>query len=207
MKRTLRKVHVSGKKTQKVLLFSVLSILLWSRMLSSFATIQDVKTSFSLPAFASDDTIAMTVPADISVETHVNSQMQLAGQRDVRLEEMSEHGQKVRKVEEFYARWNAPLGAHADYIVQVSEELGLDYRLIPAISIVESSGGQHCFRSYNAWGWGKSGFTSFEQGIYTVGNGLANGYHTSNPYAIAPRYNPVTPDSWANKVSSLMSQI
>jgi hypothetical protein len=198
---------MSGKTAQKIVLFSVLTILFWSRALSSLATIQDVQSSFELPAFASEAAIPSVISEDTTVQSHLASQLQLVGEHDVRLEELSEHGQKVRKIQEFYTRWNSPMAAHAEYMVQVSEQFGLDYRLLPAISIVESSGGRFCFRSYNPFGWGKGGFANFDQAIYTVGYGLANGYRTSNPYAIAPRYNPVTPDSWASKVSSLMSQI
>lgn len=200
-------MHISGKTVQKVMLFSVLTVLLWSRALSSFTTIQEVQSSFELPAFASDSAIPSNISVDTTVEMHIASQLKLVGEHDVRLEELSEHGQKVRKIQNFYARWNSPMAANAEYIVEVSEQFGIDYRLLPAISIVESSGGKHCFRSYNPFGWGKSGFNSFDQAIYTVGSGLANGYKTSNPYSIAPKYNPVTPDSWANKVSSLMSQM
>jgi hypothetical protein len=50
------------------------------------------------------------------------------------------------------------MAEQAYYIVEISEHFGIDYRLIPAISIVESSGGKYCFKSYNPFGWGKSGF-------------------------------------------------
>lgn len=197
----------SPKKIQKILLFTVLSILLWSRVLSSYATIQEVQSAFTLPEFTAETVVPTVVAEDSTIQTHLKNQLQLVGEHDVRLEQMSEHGQKVRRIQNFYARWDAPLAAHADYMVQVAEQLGLDYRLLPAISIVESSGGKYCFRSYNPFGWGKKGFVDFDEAIYTVGFGLANGYRTSNPFVIAPKYCPVTPDSWANKVSGLMSQI
>lgn len=207
MKGSFGTLQKSGKIVQKVMLFTVLTVLLWSRALSGFATIQEVQSSFSLPEFAPDTAIPTTVAEDVTLQSHLTSQIKLAGEHDVRLEEMSEHGQKVRRIQNFYARWNAPLAAHADYMVQVADQFGLDYRLLPAISIVESSGGKYCFKSYNPFGWGKKGFANFDEAIYTVGYGLANGYRTSNPFAIAPKYNPVTPDSWGTKVNGLMNQI
>jgi hypothetical protein len=119
---------------------------------------------------------------------------------------------KVRSVESFLKRRGSPLASKAEYIVKSAEAFGIDYRLVPAISIVESSGGKKTYRSYNAWGWGGSkgySFASWEDGIYTVTKGLARYYARGavTPIAIAPSYNPHTPNEWAGKVQYLMNQM
>jgi hypothetical protein len=141
------------------------------------------------------------------VDVHIENQEILSKNHGVKLKEISEQEQKSNQLKRFLARWDSPLINHTDYIVETADQFGIDYRLIPAIAVVESSACNINFRPYNCWGWGKSGFANYEQGIYTVSKGLAYGYGTSNPHIIGPRYNPVTPDAWASKVSMLMTQI
>lgn len=207
MQRLKSKRSHDPKTGQKVLLSFALIILLGSRILSSVATIQDVQASFPETPERGDINLPAIELQDTTAQAHIATQSKMAGDNGQRLRELSEHKDKVERVRAFYARWNAPMADHADYIVTVSEQFGLDWRLIPSISIVESSGGKFCFKPYNFAGWGKMGFNNFEEAIYTVAAGLASGYRTSNPYAIAPKYNTVTPSSWANKVSYLMTQV
>jgi hypothetical protein len=207
MKRILFKRLKYRKIGQKVLLAIALFILLWSRVLSGVAAIQEVEATYPDIQVRGAVTVPEVTLADETVASHIAVQEEMSGHKDVKLQELTERSRKARRIREFYARWNAPMADNAEFIVDTSEKYGIDWRLIPAISIVESTGGRYCFRSYNSFGWGKMSFSSFEEAIDTVARGLANGYGTSNPYAIAPRYNPVTPNEWANKVSGLMSQI
>ena len=207
MKYLKRKRLLNRKTGQKLLLAAALFILLWSRILSSVATIQEVQASFPNEAVRGEIRVPDIVLADNSVQDHVAVQQQVSGNKDLRLEELTERTRKIRRITAFYARWDAPLASKAEYILDISEKYGLDWRLIPAISIVESTGGRYCFRSYNAFCWGRMSFSSFEQAIETVARGLSTGYRTDNPYTIAYKYNPVTPESWGSKVSGLMSQI
>lgn len=120
---------------------------------------------------------------------------------------------KIAKVRNLLASRNAPLADHAEYMVKVSQEFGLDYRLLPAISIIESNGGRNAYRPYNAWGWGGAAaaftFNSWEESIYIVGRGLSRYYSFGRvtPKQIAPMYNPHTPNEWSRKVSFIMSQM
>lgn len=57
------------------------------------------------------------------------------------------------------------LGVYADMLVDVANDYAIDYRILPAISIWESSGGdQAC--GYNAWGYASCAqtFSSWEEG-------------------------------------------
>ncbi|MBN2100425.1 hypothetical protein JW710_00820 [Candidatus Dojkabacteria bacterium] len=193
--------------TKKILLGSVLFILLWSRVLSSYSSIQQAHASFSTDIGRGKINTPYTENQEQISVAHLNKQADLAKNHGIELKQIADREAKAQRVRNFYARWNSPMAANAYYIVEVSDLFGLDYRLLPAISIVESSGGIHCFRSYNPFGWGQRGFNSFNEAIYTVGYGLRYGYGTSNPYAIAPTYNPVTPDAWGAKVNALMNQI
>ena len=85
---------------------------------------------------------------------------------------------------------------------------GVDPRWAPAISCIESGKGAHCFRTYNAWGYGGRNFSSWEEGINTVvaslGGPLYGGYLT---HAAAETYCPSDPDSWYRNVAAQMARI
>ena len=118
--------------------------------------------------------------------------------------------QRVKNIETFLRKRNSPLADYAQEFVLAADYWNIDYRLVAAISVVESGGGVKTFRKYNAWGWGKSGFKSWEDGIWTVTEGISNGYYSKGldtPKEISKYYCPPSSDSWARKVSSLMKEI
>ena len=110
----------------------------------------------------------------------------------------------------------SPLEPHADYIVEISDKYGLDFRLITAIAQKESG---LCRvippESYNCWGWGIHSkgtlrFSSFEEGIETVSRGLKlnyidKGYATVDE--IMKKYAHPDSTTWAEGVSMYMRQM
>lgn len=128
------------------------------------------------------------------------------------LDKLNEDKLKAQKIELFFRenRRNAPLADYAEKFVEVANKYNLDYRLLPAIATVESGGGKSNFRSYNAWGWGNKGFSSFEEGIETVGKGLKTGYidkGRDTVEEIAPVYCPPNYKNWARSVNQFMLEI
>lgn len=120
--------------------------------------------------------------------------------------------EKASKIEKFYYTYyyNPPLAPYALDFVKAAEYYGLDYRLLPAISMVESTGGRFLFRKNNPFGWGKWGYDTFTDAIYDVSRGMRVGYYNSgltDPLRIAFKYNPDTPKQWGPKVKRFMSQI
>lgn len=128
------------------------------------------------------------------------------------LDKLNEDKLKAQKIELFFRinRNNAPLADYSEKFVEVANKYNLDYRLLPAIATVESGGGKSNFRSYNAWGWGNKGFTSFEEGIEVVGRGLKTGYidkGRDTVEEIAPAYCPPNYKNWARSVNQFMLEI
>jgi len=119
------------------------------------------------------------------------------------------NSRKIENVRNYLSNRNSPLAEYADVLVTVAEEYGIDYRLVAAISIIESGGGKHCFRPYNAWGWGSKSFDSWENGIYTISKGLSKYYANgaTTPALIAPSYCPPHATKWAYNVQHVMNQI
>ncbi|NLZ24608.1 hypothetical protein GX888_02610 [Candidatus Dojkabacteria bacterium] len=120
-----------------------------------------------------------------------------------------EYQNKVANVKDFLEERNSPLAQYASEFVDAAEYYNIDYRLLPAISIVESSGGRNNFRRHNAWGWGTRHFKTWEEGIWSVSEGLANYYASglNTPSRIATRYCPANATNWASKVGYLLNQM
>ncbi|MBN1374238.1 glucosaminidase domain-containing protein [Candidatus Dojkabacteria bacterium] len=134
----------------------------------------------------------------------------LSANQTARMQKEEEIMANVTKVKAFYEKYKAPMASSAEFLVRYSAKMGVDYRLIVAISIVESGGGVVCFRPYNPFGWGNLGYTSFEEAIATVVNGIAKGYYAkglTTPALMAPVYNPVTPEAWAQKITNIMNSL
>ena len=84
---------------------------------------------------------------------------------------------RVGQLQAFFG--SRPLGAYAAAMIAASDAYGIDWRLMPVISILESSGGLHACGG-NAWGYAacRVRFASFDEGIQVVAAALARG-----PYA------------------------
>ena len=120
---------------------------------------------------------------------------------------------KVTKLRKTFEYYNSPLASQSEYFVRRAQELNIDYRLVPAISIVESGGGKTTCNSYNAWGWGGRkcyAFNSWKDAIDTVSSGIKEWYWDlgmTTPEKMANKYNPDTPQEWSSKVRGVMNQI
>lgn len=117
--------------------------------------------------------------------------------------------QKIENIRTYLANRNAPLAEYAEEFVKAADEYGIDYRIVAAISVIESGGGKNNFRPYNGWGWGKMTFESWEDGIWTVSKGIAKYYSRglTTPKLISTYYCPPNAINWANKVQYVMNQI
>lgn len=102
----------------------------------------------------------------------------------------------------------SPLGGHGAAFAEAAWSYGIDPRLSPAISNTESSKGSVCFLPYNAWGWGQSSWSSWNEAINAHVSGLAKGgYGPMITYAGAQRYCPPNYDHWYSTTTSEMARI
>ena len=122
---------------------------------------------------------------------------------------------RVSVLEAYLASRNSPLTPSAKTFVTSADKYQLDWRLIAAISGVESTFGQEIpYNSYNAWGWGiygdnTMGFASFDDGIQTISKALRETYidkwGAENVYAIGKVY--AASPTWASRVVYFMESI
>jgi hypothetical protein len=102
---------------------------------------------------------------------------------------------------QYFAKHKAPLAPYGEKLVEAADKYGLDWRLLPAISMQESNGGKKIPEgSYNPFGWAihsqySKSFSSWEEGIETVARGLKKDYIDRGlvtPCEIMTRYNPIS---------------
>lgn len=117
---------------------------------------------------------------------------------------------RVERIRDYLEGRGSPLVGYSEEFVKASDEYEIDYRLVVAISVIESGAGKDNFRPYNAWGWGKKGFNGWTEGIWEVSRGLAQGYYAKGlvtPEQISKRYCPPNATNWARKVQGVMNEI
>lgn len=107
---------------------------------------------------------------------------------------------------------NSPLTDSAEHFVAYADKYQLDWRMVAAISGVESTFGKRIPKnSYNAYGWnnGNYYFESWEDSIEVVSKTLRQKYYNRGAVTInqiARRYAPPS-TSWAWKVEYFMNEI
>lgn len=126
-----------------------------------------------------------------------------------------EEDSRVKILKEFLKKYNSPLAENANDFVSFADKYSLDWKLVTAISGLESTFGQQIpYNSYNGWGWGIYGnnviyFSSWKEGIETVSRGLRENYldkwGTTNIYEIGEMY--AASPTWASRVTYLMDTI
>ena len=108
----------------------------------------------------------------------------------------------------FFDRGSCPATQYVREFLEVADTYTLDWRLLPSISFVESTGGK-AGRNNNIFGWdsGRAQFTSPAAGIYVVAYRLAYSglYRDKGLNEVLATYNPVA--EYAPKVKSIMRQI
>ncbi len=119
-------------------------------------------------------------------------------------------------IRQYLQGFNSPLTPYADLIVQLSDQYGLDFRLIVSIAQCESN---LCKRipdgSYNCWGFGngETRFLSWEQALQRVAQTLKEDYidqGLTTPQLIMPKYVPPSVAKggpWARCVSQFMDEL
>ncbi len=123
------------------------------------------------------------------------------------------------KIDTFFEEHDMPLAGYGRKMVEVAEANDLDWRLLPAIAVRESTGGrQACKKVPNShFGWGscKIGFKSTDDEIATIGVHLggnnpktANHYDGKDTAGILRAYNPpsIVP-TYTKEVFKIMDMI
>lgn len=124
-------------------------------------------------------------------------------------------------IDAYFDKYDMPLVGMGMKMAIEARDNGLDYRLIPAISVIETTGGKHMCKNpkgeNNPFGWGscKIGFSSIEESIEKIAWNLGGkNPKTDQHYAgktteeILRKYNPpsIVPN-YTQKVMKVMNSI
>ncbi len=158
------------------------------------------------PTLSSDQSIATASTEPASVQTDADLLQK-------------EREEKAAKIDAYFTQNGMPLAGYGMKMVTEAEKHGIDWRLIPAIAIRESTGGLHQCKSvtYSPFGFGscKISFKSYDSAIEILATNLggdnpntAAHYEGKTVKAILQSYNPpsVVPN-YANEVMALMNKI
>lgn len=116
--------------------------------------------------------------------------------------------QRHAKLETFFQSLGCPAPYHVKEYLGAADTYAIDYRLLPAISVLESTCGIYQ-RENNRWGWAsaRKGFASFRAGLEYIAHQLAEGrYYKNKTLEEKVRmYNPRP--QYARQLESLMRKI
>ena len=112
------------------------------------------------------------------------------------------------KLKAFFESYQCPQPYYVNEYLRAADAYHIDYRLLPALSVRESTCGQHD-RQNNHWGWdsARRGFESVPHGIEFVMRRLAKGrsYRNKTLEAKLYAYNPFP--QYVEEVKRLMREI
>ena len=127
----------------------------------------------------------------------------------------SEDG-RVEALDDFFASYGSPLEGHAKTIVEEADTHKIDYRLLPAIAMQESTLCKRVIKdSHNCWGFGIYGskvtrFGSYAEAIKTITSTIDKKYIQKgfvSPEEIVQKYTPSDTGKWPTVVNMMMDKI
>lgn len=127
--------------------------------------------------------------------------------------EAKQLGKEAKILTEYLAKYDSPLQYHAQDFIDAANLYDLNWKLVAAISGVESTFGKFIPGGYNGWGWGVYGtqaiyFKSWKDGIYTVSQGLRENYINkgyTEPFSMNRIY--AASPNWGSRVTFFMVEM
>lgn len=192
------------------------------RFAQSLVLLPVMTSSFSLGDLQKTEH-ADNLLAKINIETPVSSALNQVKEIEVLSKEA-----KASAINAYFEDRGMPLAGHGMGLVLAAEKYDLDYRLLAAIAVRETTGGEHaCPKTYqrtgdmgykyNVFGWGscKIKFKSYEHGFEILAKNLSGNnpntafhYEDKNTKEILQAYNPpsIVP-RYAEQVMKIMDTI
>lgn len=181
------------------------------RFVESFIILPALTISSSMPAGSISQAVLNIVntPSAVSLEKQNNQPSDIEKIK----------AQKAESIDAYFRARNMPLAGTGMKMVLEAEKNEIDWRLLPAIAVRESTGGKNACKKVenNSFGWGscKIGFDSNEEAIEIVARNLGgNNPNTARHYddkttkQILRAYNPPTiVRRYAEQVMDIMNAI
>lgn len=156
----------------------------------------------------------MAIPS-VSLASHIASlDTEPVTKAEVSVEDIRK--QRAEAIDSYFRDRSMPLEGTGMAFVLVAEKYGLDWRLLPAIGVRESSGGKAAC-GYNPFGWGSCklhNFGSYEQAIEALGKNLGGANQKTARYYAGKStkeklyyYNGTVVPSYPDEVMAIMNKI
>ncbi|MBP6904713.1 MAG: hypothetical protein KBB91_01490 [Candidatus Pacebacteria bacterium] len=174
-----------------------------NKLIQSFIIVPLVATTLSMNTFTAS--INEAVSKVVSTETAMSPE-EIILQKD--------REEKAAKIDAYYAKYGLPLAGYGMQMVLVAEKHDLEWNLLPAIAMRETTGGKFACKK-NPFGFGscKIGYESFQQSIDAVAGHIGGANpRTAKYYAgkdingILKAYNSVIP-TYTKEIFSIMDKI
>jgi hypothetical protein len=122
--------------------------------------------------------------------------------------------ERAEKIDTYFKERSMPLFGYGEKMVSVAEDVGIDWRLLPAIAIRESSGGKYAC-GHNPFGWGscKISFKNYNEAIETLGRNLGgknpktSTYYSGSTERKLYYYNGTVVPTYTQEVLNIMENI
>ena len=122
---------------------------------------------------------------------------------------------RAKMIDQYYGKHNLPLEGYGMKMVLESEKNGLDWRLLAAIAMRETTGGKFaCHQNPFGWGSCKIKFKNFDEAIETVARNLGGGNPATEMYykgkTTAEKlhyYNGTVIETYVAEVTRIMNKI
>lgn len=130
--------------------------------------------------------------------------------------EIEPHDGREDSLNEFFDSYDSPLEGHAGKIIQEADKYDIDYRLLPAIAMQESTLCKKIIKnSYNCWGFGIYGsrvtkFKDYNHAIEVITKTMAEKYIQQglvSPEEIVTKYTPSDTGKWPEVVNLIMTRL
>jgi hypothetical protein len=166
--------------------------------LNSFILLPLLLTNIATPGLINKPLISDPVEGVLNLNLQI-----LKSDEDTNVEVIDE---RAEKIDSYLAQWDLPLSGYGTERVAASDQYGIDWRILPALAMLETTGGKNLcdnvrnvIRNKNAFGYGGCSiyFATFEEAFDAVAKTISgNGENTADLYSgktieeILEVYNP-----------------
>ena len=146
---------------------------------------------------------------------YLNGEVIMGATTTVPVDQSQFDTERIKRLDDFFAKRDMPLAGHGAEFVAAAKKCNIDWRLLPAIGVRESSGGKHLMNN-NPFGWGsaKIKFDDFSDAIDQVSDNLcglndatAKYSHNKTTYERLWYYNGTVLHSYPKEVMDIMDMI
>lgn len=175
---------------------------------------QFLQSVIAIPLFAIAAPLS-GMPATMGTTLGLNDNVVTVQPQAITTPEDAIRKERAEKIDAYFASRNAPLEGYGMKFVEEAEENDIDWRLLAAISVIESNAGkQACKKADNSvlgYGSCKMDFKSIDHSIEVVsmkiGGNSSKYYHSEmTTPQILRKYNSVIP-TYVEKVTRIMKMI